>query len=143
VWCVWDGHPLNRPGEGAHVDLHNYITMIKGEAGIPHDIRVGRFTCKSYLIKMAAQVEQRRWMVLDLQQKTMSWYVDDRELRISRKGQFALADVIKVVDPGNKDSQQSRAFMVGITKRTYTFIADSVELKECWMQIFRCILGQG
>jgi hypothetical protein len=59
------------------------------------------------------------------------------------KGQFALADVVKVVDPGNNDSQQSRAFMIGVTKRTYTFIADSIELKECWMQIFRCILGQG
>jgi myosin-3 len=74
------------PGEGAHVDLHNYITMIKGEAGIPHSIRVGRFTVKSYLVKMAAQVEQHRWLVLDLQQKTMSWFVDNRELRISRKG---------------------------------------------------------
>lgn len=131
------------PGEGAHVDLHNYITMVKGEDGIPHDIRVGRFTVKSYLIKMAAQVEQRRWLVLDLQQKTMSWFVDNRELRISRKGQFALADVVKVVDPGNKDSQQSRAFMIGVTKRTYTFIADTIELKECWMQFFRCVLGQG
>ena len=131
------------PGEGAHVDLHNYITMVKGEDGIPHDIRVGRFTVKSYLIKMAAQVEQRRWLVLDLQQKTMSWFVDNRELRISRKGQFALADVIKVVDPGNRDSQQSRAFQIGVTKRTYTFIADTIELKECWMQFFRCVLGQG
>ena len=59
------------------MDLHNYITMIKGEAGIPHSIRVGRFTVKSYLVKMAAQVEQHRWLVLDLQQKTMSWFVDN------------------------------------------------------------------
>lgn len=131
------------PGEGAHVDLLNYITMVKGEEGIPHEMRIDRFTCKSYLTKLAADKEQRRWVVLDLQAKTMSWFVDNRELRISRKGQVALADVTKAVDPGNKDSQQSRAFMVGIHKRTYTFIADSVELKDCWMQVLRCILGQG
>ena len=32
--------------------------------------------------------------------------------------------------------------MIGITKRTYTVIAESLEMKECWLQIFRCILGQ-
>lgn len=131
------------PGEGAHVDLHNYITMVKGEEGIPHEMRFDRFKCKSYLVKVGATVEQRRWVVLDLQQKTLSWYVDDRELRISRKGQFALADMVKVVDPGNKDTQMTRAFMIGITNRTYTFIAETVEVKHCWMQVFMCILGQG
>lgn len=131
------------PGEGAHVDLLNYMTIVNGEGGLPHNIRVDRFKCKSYLIKLAASVEQRRWMVLDLEQKTMSWYVDNRELRISRKGQFALRDVKKVIDPGNKNTTQPRAFMVGVPKRTYTFIAESLELKECWLQVFRCILGQG
>ena len=92
------------PGEGAHVDLLNYMTLVKGEEGIPHDIRIDRFTCKSYMIKLAANVEQRRWIVLDLQQKTLSWYVDNRQLRISRKGQFALADVTKVVDAAVKES---------------------------------------
>ena len=131
------------PGEGAHVDLLNYMTLVKGEEGIPHDIRIDRFTCKSYMIKLAANVEQRRWIVLDLQQKTLSWYVDNRQLRISRKGQFALADVTKVVDPGGQGTVQPRAFMVGVPKRTYTFIAESLMQKECWLQVFRCILGQG
>lgn len=130
------------PGEGAHVDLLNYMTIINGEGGLPHNVRINRFTCKSYLVKLAASVEQRRWIVLDLQLKTLSWFVDNRELRISRKGQFALADIDKVVDPGTKNTPQPRAFMIGIPKRTYTFIAESLEMKECWLQIFRCILGQ-
>lgn len=132
------------PGEGAHVDLLNYMTIMNGEGGLPHNIRVDRFTCKSYMIKLAAQVEQRRWVVLDLQQKTLSWYIDNRELRISRKGQIPIRDIEKVVDPGqDKNSMQPRAFLLGIPKRTYTFVAESLELKEAWMQVFRCMLGQG
>lgn len=109
---------------------------LNGES-TPADIQIGRFTAKSWLNKLSVKTWQKRWFVFDLQARLLTWYADDRELRIQAKGNIPLADMTKIVLPKKSDEND---FLIVTRKRTYHFRCESAEVKRGWVLIIESIM---
>jgi hypothetical protein len=117
--------PSSRRNDGADVDLVAFVSTLLPR--IPDDILVNRYTCKGFLSKLAGNKHwQDRWIVFDLRSKTILWYVDDRELKISHKGSIPMMEVMAI------EQTEGGGFEIVTKRRSHYLIAPTPEATACW-----------
>jgi len=122
--------PSTRRNDGADVDLLAYIETA---VDTPQDVLLTRFNCKGFLSRLAGKHWQDRWMVFDLKQKTIAWYTDEREMKISVKGTINMIDIVMV------ESRDGFEFELVSKKRSIFLRAPTPEAKICWELCFNAI----
>eukprot|EP00051_Salpingoeca_urceolata_P023875 m.411732 g.411732 ORF g.411732 m.411732 type:complete len:1663 (-) comp20165_c1_seq2:63-5051(-) len=126
-------------GEGT-VDLLQYITVTNNGEPVPSDLMLSRYTCKGWLVRPVGKNWQKRWFVFDLKAGKLTWYMNNRELRIHAKGNIPLCDIKKTVQPKTKDAAENNSFLVCTATRTHHMRASSPEAMKIWLKCYNAIL---
>lgn len=77
--------------------------------------------------------------MFDLETKTLAWYVDNREMRVSVKGTIPLQDVTKIILPPSPEPAGSHSFLVATARRSYHLRATTPATKRAWIQVIGAI----
>jgi hypothetical protein len=82
---------------------------------------------------------QKRWFVLDLATRTLTWYVDNREGKINAKGAMPLEDVARTLPPAGPEPAGAHSFVVATPRATMQLRASTPSAKRCWMALFAAV----
>lgn len=128
--------------EDKAVDVQKYLAVAL--MGPPPDgIAVAKLTVKGELLKpfagMSATNWKNMWSVLDLQNKSLTFYSDKRELKSLAKGAISLADISKVTIPDTEEAKETFSFLVSTGKRTTHLRALSRAHMDVWIHVFAAV----